>query len=158
MEYENMNKQRFYWHLGTVIIGVLIISACSSQFNETLRKVTYPPDFKYTKTADLRSEMGKLAQQMLLLDKALINVYEAQQDGAENRRQQVLLALKNMGKTAANLKEGETGGNHPFIQQHLQEFVAKIDHAKTAASLPEPNYYFAGKVSGGCTNCHKVNR
>lgn len=153
-----MNKTRFSWYAGALIIGSLAITACSSQFAESVRKVTYPPDFKYTKPADLRSEMDKLAQQMLLLDKALINVYESNQNGIENRRQQVLLALNNMGRTAAKLKEGETGGNHPFMQQHMQEFVAKIDQARTAASLTEPNYYFAGKVSGGCTNCHKVNR
>jgi hypothetical protein len=127
---------------------------CSSQFTESMRKLTYPPGFKYTQLAELRSDMAKLAQQMLLLDEVLINPYEQTQDGAEGQRQQVLQVLQNMGITASTFIEGEAGGNHPFIQ----DFVAKVDQARTAASLQYPNYYYAGKVSGGCTNCHKVNR
>jgi hypothetical protein len=40
----------------------------------------------------------------------------------------------------------------------MQDFVAKVDQARVTASLEQPRYYFAGKVSGGCTSCHKVNR
>lgn len=160
MEFTNMNKKRILRYVGIVIVimGSSAIVGCSNKFAESMRKFTYPPGFKYTHPDELRSDMAKLAQQMLLLDDALTNIYESTQEGAEGQRQQVLHALKNMGRTAATLKEGETGGNHAFIQDHMQDFVAKIDQARTAVSLKEPNYYYAGKVSGGCTSCHKVNR
>jgi len=160
MEFTNMNKKRILRYVGIVIVimGSSAIVGCSNKFAESMRKFTYPPGFKYTHPDELRSDMAKLAQQMLLLDDALTNIYESTQEGLEGQRQQVLHALKNMGRTAATLKEGETGGNHAFIQDHMQDFVAKIDQARTAASLKEPNYYYAGKVSGGCTSCHKVNR
>lgn len=155
-----MNKLRVLRYTGVLIVvmGSSLIAGCSSQFAESMRKFTYPPGFKYTQPAELRSDMAKLAQQMLLLDETLINEYDPTKDGAEAQRQQVLQVLQNMGTTASTLIEGETGGNHPFIQDHMKDFVAKVDQARTAASLKEPNYYFAGKVSGGCTNCHEVNR
>jgi hypothetical protein len=36
--------------------------------------------------------------------------------------------------------------------------MSKVDKARVAASFEQPRYYFAGKVAGGCTSCHKVNR
>jgi hypothetical protein len=98
---------------------------------------------------------------MRLLDQALIKQYD--QDGhptvdAESQRQKVLSALQNMATIASKLKAGDAGANHPFMQDHMQDFVAKIDKARVAASFEQPRYYFAGKISGGCTSCHKVNR
>ena len=160
MEYKKMNKQKVLWYASilTLIMGSSTIVGCSSKFAESMRKVTYPPGFKYIKPTELRSDMAKLAHQMFLLDEALINRDAPTKKGVEAQRQQVLQILQNMGKTASTLIEGETGGNHPFIQDHMQDFVATIDQAKAAASLQEPNYYYADKVSGRCTNCHKVNR
>jgi len=155
-----MNKKRTFWSVGVglLIMGCTTIMGCSSQFAESMRKYTYPPGFKYTQPDELRSEMAKLAQQMLLLDEILIKPHEQTQGSVPDQRQQVMQILQNMGRIASTLIEGEAGGNHPFLQGHLQEFVAKVDQAKIAASLKDPNYYYAGKVSGGCTNCHKVNR
>ncbi|MBA6327683.1 hypothetical protein H4J46_06980 [Colwellia sp. MB02u-6] len=153
-----MNKPSIFWTASIVVVVSLTTASCSSKFAESMRKITYPPGFKYTEPTELRSDMARLSQQMLLLDKALIKGYEPTQAGAKDQRQQVLQALQNMGRTAAKSITGEAGGNHPFMQDHMQDFVAAIDQARAAAALQEPNYYFAGKVSGGCTNCHKVNR
>tara|TARA_R110000744_G_scaffold244695_1_gene361528 strand:+ start:841 stop:1308 length:468 start_codon:yes stop_codon:yes gene_type:complete len=142
----------------TVVISTFVLVGCSSQFNSSLRKVTYPPDFKYTEQADLSSDMNRLAHQMALLDTALDKPLEQSQNEPDLQREQVLNALKNIGKIASNLKGGDMGANHPFMEDYMQDFVSQIDKARTAASLPEPRYYLAGKVSGGCTNCHAVNR
>jgi len=138
------------------LISVLLAS-CSSQFAASMRKVTYPPDFKYTEPADLKTDMGRLAQQMRLLDQALLE-QDTNLEDSEALRSQVLTALQNMSKIAANLKAGSAGANHPFMENYMQSFIAKVDEAKTAASLAQPRYYLAGKVSGSCTSCHKVNR
>lgn len=143
--------------LAVSLISLLLVG-CSSQFASKMRKVTYPPDFKYTAPAELKSDMAKLAQQMRLLDQALMTPHDKTEVGVEKQRQQVLSALLNMSKIASNLKAGNAGANHPFMQDYMQDFVAKVDQAKGAASLKEPRYFFAGKVSGGCTSCHKVNR
>lgn len=144
-------------------ISAFVIVGCSSQFASSVRKVTYPPDFKYTEQADLRTDMNRLAQQMALLDKALVtpivpNQIEQIPIEPEIQREQVLSALRNMGKIAARLHAGGTGANHPFMDDYMQGLISKIDKARVAASIENPRYYFAGQVSGGCTNCHKVNR
>jgi hypothetical protein len=140
------------------VISTLVLVGCSSQFASSVRKVTYPPDFKYTEQAELRSNMHQLAMQMAILDKALVIGLDQVQNEPELQREQVLTALRNMGKIASNLNAGETGANHPFMDDYMKGFISEIDKAKTAASLQPPRYYFAGKISGGCAGCHNVNR
>jgi outer membrane murein-binding lipoprotein Lpp len=51
--------------------SAIVLAGCSNQFAASMREVTYASDFKYTEQAVLRSDMGKLAQQMSLLEEAL---------------------------------------------------------------------------------------
>ena len=67
---------------------------------------------------------------MFLLDEALINRDTLTKSGVEAQRQQVLQVLQSMGKTASTLIEGETGGNHPFIQDNMQDFVLQLTKLK----------------------------
>jgi len=136
----------------------IMLASCHSQFASKMRKVTYPPDFTYTEQGDLRTEMTQLAQQMVLLDTALVQGPGESALAGEAQRQAVLNSLREMERIAARLKAGNAGANHPFMQDFMQEFIVKVDKARGAASIDPPRYYYAGKVSGGCTNCHKVNR
>ena len=140
------------------LAGTIVLSGCSSPFAESMRKVTYAPEFKYTEQAVLRSDMDKLGQQMGLLEQALAKPYTETPDELEVQRKQVLDALRNMSAIASRLKTGSEGANHPFMEDYMQDFMSKVDKARVAASFEQPRYYFAGKVAGGCTNCHKVNR
>jgi hypothetical protein len=154
-----MNTLRFTFRsiFFTAVLCLFVIG-CNSQFATTVRKVTYPPDFNYTVQADLRTDMGKLAQQMVLLEQALASKAGDDNDAREKQRQQVLFTLRNMERIATSLKAGNTGANHPFMQDYMQDFIAKIDQARGGAAIEPPRYFYAGKLSGGCTNCHKVNR
>lgn len=139
-------------------LSAFFIVGCSSQLASSIRKVTYPPDFTYTEQADLRSDMKQLGYQMALLDTALVPpTYEGEFE-AEIQREKVIGILQNMGKIASRLQAGKSGANHPFMDDYMQGFISELDTARTAASLQPPRYYFAGKISGGCTSCHKVNR
>ncbi|MFQ3208032.1 MAG: hypothetical protein ACI9IT_002193 [Glaciecola sp.] len=141
-----------------VLTSLMVLAGCSNQFAASMRKVTYAPDFKYTEQAVLRSDMGKLGQQMSLLEQALIEPYGETPAEMELQREQVLTTLRNMAAIASRLKTGSEGANHPFMEAHMQDLTSKIDKASVAASLAQPRYYFAGKVSGGYTSCHQVNR
>jgi hypothetical protein len=136
----------------------LFLMSCNSQFASSMRKVTYPPDFKYTEPNELRTDMARLALQMQFLDKALAEAPGQSSTAGEQQREDVLTALRNISAIATNLEAGQSGANHPFMQDYMTDFVAKVYQAKSAASLAQPNYYFAGKVSGGCAGCHKINR
>ena len=131
------------------------ISGCGdSDIAAMIRKVTYPPDFKYVTGGELRSSMNQLAYQVQLLDNALAGVDSEQ----FSQLQQVLDALRNIEKIGSGLQAGDAGSSHPFLQDYMRDFVSDVGKARLAASLNPPNYYFAGRVSGGCVNCHKVNR
>lgn len=131
------------------------ISGCSgSDIAAMVRKVTYPPDFKYVTGDELRSNMNQLAYQVQLLDNALAGIDTEQ----FSQLQQVLGALRNIEKIGSRLQVGDEGTNHPFLQDFMRDFVSDVGRARNAASSNPPNYYLAGRVSGGCVNCHKVNR
>ncbi len=98
--------------------------------------------------------MEQMAFQLQLLDQALAEnnvVRPAQQ-------QQVLGSLGNIRRIASNLQAGEAGSSHPFLQDFMKEFVSDVEQARNTAALDPPSYYFAGRVAGGCVNCHRVNR
>ena len=59
------------WMLFVISVCIVMIG-CSSQMAASMRKVTYPPDFTYTKQADLRTDMDQLAKQMVILEQALV--------------------------------------------------------------------------------------
>ncbi|WP_395343224.1 hypothetical protein PN836_002920 [Ningiella sp. W23] len=141
-----------------IAICLLILVACSNDVAKSLRKVTYPPDFTYTEPAQVRSNMDELALQMRLLDQALVPPQDDDELAMERQRNEVLTSLKEMSKIATELSAGNGGSNHPYMQDYLRDFAKKVDRAKVNASFAQPNYYFAGKVSGGCTNCHRVVR
>ncbi len=135
-----------------VFLLSLTFTACT-EIGGAVRKVTYPPDFKYVSGEELRSNMQKLAYQLQLLDQSLT----VDKDYQINQ-QLVVTILRDIERISTNLKAGEAGSNHPFLQDTMTEFANSVGQARISASLNPPRYYQAGRISGGCTNCHKVNR
>jgi hypothetical protein len=150
-----MNIQRSPTVLRAILLfsTVLAIGGCSD-FAAVVRKATYPPDFKYVTGQELRSRMDQMAFQLQLLDQAL-----AENNSERSvQQQQVLGSLRNIERIASSLQAGEAGSSHPFLQDFMKEFVADVAQARNTAALDPPRYYFAGRIAGGCVNCHKVNR
>ena len=142
--------------LALILFGCLI-AGCSYNLSD-VRKLTYPPDFNYIEPQTISSEMVKMAAQIRLLDSALLPVDVNDSAAKAEQNHKVLTALKNIEEIASKLNGNSTGSNHPYMQDFMISFVAKVDEARIAASLVEPRYYFAGKVAGACAVCHKVNR
>lgn len=138
-----------------LLVAILAISACSNTGPApVVRQFTYPPDFKYVSGQEFRSRMDQLAYQLQLLDQAL-----AQSDvGQANQQRQVVETLGNIERVASSLQAGEAGSTHPFLKDFMSEFRSEVGQARSAASMNPPAYYLAGRVAGGCVNCHKVNR
>lgn len=139
--------------ISLIAVSLLFITACAD-VARNVRKVTYPPDFKYVTTEELRSNMQRLAYQLQLLDEAL-----ADRD-SDNAVQQgrIVETLRNIERIGSNLQAGRGGANHPFLEDMMPEFVTTVGQARLAADQNPPSYYWAGRVSGACLNCHKVNR
>lgn len=144
----------------TTFVGVLLLltailssSACSDTA-ALIRQATYPPDFNYVSSAELRSSMDQLGYQLQELDQALMG-----NDAEQSEQQlQVLTALQNIERISTRLRAGPGGSNHPFLQDFMGDFVMSVGQARNAAAQDPPRYYLAGRVAGGCVNCHKINR
>ncbi|MDN4504050.1 hypothetical protein QX776_16680 [Alteromonadaceae bacterium BrNp21-10] len=146
--------RRFLTILTLMCSTSVILLGCNNNFSAAMRKVTYPPDFKYVTGQELRSGMDKLAYQLQMLDSAVID----NKQEPTIQQQKVLESLRKIEKIALGLQANEAGSSHPYLQNDMSEFVKTVSRAKTAASFEKPQYYLAGRVSGGCTNCHKINR
>ncbi len=148
-----MKQSRFIVYIILLVSAAISISACSNTA-AVIRKVTYPPDFKYVSGQELRSYMSQLAFQLQQLDLSLAESNTVQ----PARQQEVIDILGRIETIGEKLQAGEAGSNHPFLQDYMGNFVNDISHARIAASLNPPIYYLAGRVTGSCTNCHKINR
>ncbi|HAU93721.1 hypothetical protein C6Y40_21720 [Alteromonas alba] len=142
---------------GAAVVITALLAGCSYNLSD-VRKVTYPPDFNYIEPQDIKTDMARMAAQIRLLDIALAPVDSSDIAARENQREEVMAALNNIENIASGLQSVDGGSNHPYMQDFMRDFVAKVDKARGAASLAEPRYYFAGKVAGGCAVCHQVNR
>ena len=138
-----------------VFIVSIVLAGCSLS---QMRKMTYPPDFNYIEPQTISNEMAKMAGEIALLDYALVPPENDTPEAKASQQRRVVTALSNIEKIASRLKSNDAGSNHPYMQDFMSDFVAKVDQARSAASLAEPRYYFAGKVAGACAACHKVNR
>lgn len=140
-------------HIILLLSAVLVTSGCND-IAAMARKVTYPPDFNYVSEQEFRSQMDQLAFQLQLLDRALVTSNPEQ----SIQQQQVLDALRNMERIGSSLQAGEAGSSHPFLQDFMKDFMTDVRQARTSASMDPASYYRAGRVAGGCVNCHEVNR
>lgn len=131
----------------------LVLVSCSSDFAAAVRSVTYPPEFVYVSSDELRSRMDRLGYQLARLDNALV-----EDDLRQPNQQEVLSILSEIETIGSRLQAGEAGASHPFLEDEMPRFVNDITRARMAASLDPPQYYLAGRVAGSCVNCHQVNR
>lgn len=129
---------------------VAFASSGCSDMAEMVRKLTYPPDFNYVSDEEFRSSMNRLAYQVQLLDMTL--------SGDDIQQGQVKELLRNIEKTGSGLQAGDAGSNHPAMEVFIDGFMNNVERARNAVNMDPPNYYLAGRVSGACANCHKVNR
>jgi hypothetical protein len=134
-------------------MSLLLLVGCG-ETAALIRRATYPPDFNYVSGQELRSSMDQLGFQLQRLDEAL--ALEAA--GQPVSQPQVLDILANIERIGGNLRAGDSGSNHPFLEDHMTDFVVEVGRARIAASQNPPSYYQAGRVAGGCVNCHRVNR
>lgn len=137
-----------------LLASCLSLNSACSDFAAAVREITYPPDFKYVSGQELRSDMHWLAFELQQLDLTLTKDYAP----ATNQQQEVLETLGRLEAIAGRLQAGDAGSNHPFLYDHMSSFVNDISQARNAAALDPPRYYLAGRISGSCVNCHRINR
>ena len=137
------------------ILSLSVLTGCADNPAFALiRQATYPPDFNYVSGEELRDSMSNLGYLMQRLDEIL----EPAESGQPVQQQEVIAVLGNIERIGTNLRAGEAGSNHPFLEDHMSDFVVNVGRARIQAMGNPPEYYLAGRVAGGCVNCHRVNR
>jgi hypothetical protein len=132
--------------------GLLVVSACQNGALETVRKVTYPPDFNYISEQKLTSTMQSFAWYTTLLDNYL-------RDTSKVTREQLLESiriLEKMEKLSLQLGTETLSSNHDILSFNIDAFRNSIIEARKGLQQNPPNFYLAGSLSGYCLNCHSL--
>ncbi|MGB7301541.1 MAG: hypothetical protein WA888_04025 [Burkholderiaceae bacterium] len=127
-----------------IIGGLLIVAGCAD-----IRKLTYPPEFTYIEKSQLQSSMHQMATAMGRLD-ALICADPLK----DSTQEEILAQLDLIDKVAWELSGGKST-NHLLFDEHMEQFGADVAKARLMAKSSPPNYYYAGRLSGSCSGCHR---
>lgn len=141
-------------HRTFFIFILLFLSGCQSGVLETVRKVTYPPDFNYISKEKLTSTMQSFAWYTTLLDNSLRDASSVTRE----QRQSAISILEKMEKLSLKLGSEALTSNHDIVSFNIDQFRLRIINARDGLLQEPPNYYLAGSVSGYCLNCHAINK
>ncbi len=133
-----------------LVISLGLASGCQNGVLESVRKVTYPPDFNYISAKEVRDTMQTFAWYTTRLDHNL-------RDTASVTREQRLDAIEILGKMeklSRDLGTQTLSSNHNIISFNIDQFRQRIIDARRGLQQDPPNYYLVGSVSAYCLNCH----
>ncbi len=131
----------------------VVVTGCSERALETVRKVTYPPDFNYVSQKKLQGTMDQFAWYTQLLQKNLDNP----QITPEQRLQTVQI-LKKMDELAAELGSQSLRSNHRQVSENIDAFRRDIAAAREGVLQNPPDYNKARVVPAYCLRCHSLGR
>jgi hypothetical protein len=117
----------------------------------SVRRHTYPPDFRYVERTEVRTTMQRLARDVTRLEAVL------RQPGGppdEGGRGEVIALLDRMRTEADRLRLPGEVGNHPELGGRLDDFRRDLELALAGAEAVPPNYFHSGMVAGACLRCH----
>jgi len=132
------------------LFAMATITGCPTS-RAPIAKYTYPPDFRYIDTGQVRSHMDKLARNVQSLNRIF-----AQGEPTSEQRAAVVEILKEMQATVAEIDPGGRETNHPLIDRNVTAFRMNLALARAAVERTPPNYYLAGSIVGACSACHQT--
>ena len=135
------------------LIAALTLFGCNSN-SDTFPQIANPPPFDYVDGEELRSNMHQLAFELQQLDLALVDSYD-QQPSFQRR---IIDSIQNIERIGGYIQNTDLSTRHPFLVDDMDRFLADVRRAKMDAERNTPRYYMAGRISGGCINCHSQNR
>jgi len=135
-----------------LIVGLVLV-ACSNNPNG-FPQIASPPPFDYADGDELRSRMHQLAFELQQLDLALMT----ETDSRPTFQQEIVSNLQDIERIGTSLQTGDLSTRHPFLRDKMAGFLADVSRARRDAAMNPPRLYMAGRVSGGCVNCHQSVR
>jgi len=138
-----------YLLLGTVIA----LAGCNERALETVRKVTYPPDFNYVSKKNLQGTMDQFAWYTELLQRNLDNT-----EITPEQRLQTVQILNRMEDLAYRLGSQSLSSNHRQVTENIDAFRRDIIEARNGLLKNPPDYNKARIVPSYCLRCHALGR
>jgi len=135
------------------LMAASVLAACAD-LPAQMRRVTYPPNFKYVERDQVQSAMWQMADGVNRLDVAMRQPPPVD----EARRQQIRELLAQTDAAAAALEAHGRPTNHPLLADRLDAFRREIALARAGVDLEPPSYYLVGSVAGACLGCHDTER
>lgn len=136
-----------------ILAGILAtLAACSEDSGNGVSDSGTAPAFTADGASRQRSPMAELGYQLALLERELT---EDEYNAIE--QQEVVSILEEMELIASSFQAEQAGESHLFLQEDMTAFLDSLTQARIAAEGSPPRYYPAGKVAGGCVNCHKLS-
>ena len=137
------------------VMSALFLSSCAE-----LRILTYPADFTWIGKESLKTSMHGMANSVSTINSLLKNDMESKQ------RQTLVVAELNLIEDYALYLSGETEwtisdresprSNHLLLSDNMDEFIEVVELARLQAQAEPPVYYGAGRITGGCSSCHRI--
>ena len=126
-----------------------VLSGCA-RFAEWVRQYTYPPNFNYITTEQLRSTMWLLAKDVRELEERVRRPGEFN----EVQRAQIISLLASMEDNAASLSRSSLTSNHWIIDVNLPAFRQEVNLARRQVEHDPPSYKLVALLPGACLRCH----
>ncbi|MGM0633871.1 MAG: hypothetical protein ACQETO_11960 [Pseudomonadota bacterium] len=134
------------------LLALAWLSGCNSS-GTGAPDTTEPPPFEYAEGIEFRTEMHRLAFALQELDLEL-RMRETEDDPFT--QEEVIRNLGEIERIASELREDEMSTSHTSLRGEMASFLDTVARARTAAERNPPEYYMAGRVTGGCITCHQV--
>lgn len=141
------------YRFALAFFAVLSLLGCSSA-SDTFPQIANPPPFDYADGEELRSGMHQLAFELQRLDMSLAEAYVDQ----PSFQREIVEGIRNIERIAGYVRESDLSVRHPFLMGDMDRFLSDVRRARMDAERSVPRYYMAGRISGGCVNCHRENR
>ena len=141
--------------LATCLLVIVMLYSCAE-----IRLLTYPADFTWIGKEHLKTTMHEMANSVSRINELL------EQETSTPLQQSLIVDELKLIETYAISITGETQwsisdrdrpkSNHPQISDSLNQFIESVAIARWQAQATPPNYYGVGKITGGCSTCHRI--
>ena len=131
------------------MLSAMVIAGCSG-----VRVDTYPPDFTYLPTSEIKGTMTRMSVEIWRIN----DILDRNETVVGYQRDEILDALRALERSAQNMGAGWQLTNHALIDENIDAFKDSVVDARLAIEREPPNYYLAGKLSGSCLACHRIAR
>ena len=129
-----------------VILTIIMLVSCA-----TVRKVTYPPDFIYLESTQIRTSMLRMSLAMRRIDEVLAGQLPVDSTG----QQRIVESLDIIDEITEQLDTGNSLTNHLLMDENLDHFRIEVRNAIRMVNAELPQYYAASRLSAHCVGCHR---